>query len=80
MWRTALRYSAVGLEMGIAVAIGYGAGWWLDQKLGTGPYLMLLMTVLGVAAGFKGVIQLARRAMREAEKQDDDKPPDGTDK
>ena len=30
MWRATLRFSAVGLEMGVAVAIGYGLGWWLD--------------------------------------------------
>ena len=32
MWRGALRYSAVGMEVGIAIAIGYGVGSWLDEK------------------------------------------------
>ncbi len=66
MWRSSLRYSAVGLEMGIAVALGYGSGWWLDRRFGTEPYLMILMLLLGIAAGFKGVISVARIAMRDA--------------
>ena len=52
MWKSALRYSALGLEMGISAAIGYGAGWWLDKKFGTKPYLTLVMILLGIAAGF----------------------------
>jgi len=72
MWRNALRYSAVGMEMGIAVGIGYGAGWWLDKKFGTEPYLMLLMLLFGVAAGFKAIIDAAKRSSREAEAEEDD--------
>lgn len=66
MWRSALRYSALGLEMGVAVAIGYGIGWWLDTKLGTKPYLMLVMLLLGIAAGFRGLIRAAKEAERES--------------
>jgi ATP synthase protein I len=60
MWRAALRYSALGLEMGVAVVIGYGLGWWLDRKLGTRPYLTIVLLLLGIAAGFRGLIRAAR--------------------
>ena len=71
MWRSALHHSAVGLEMGIAVAIGFGVGWWLDDKFGTKPYLMIVMVVFGVAAGFKGLYRVAKEGLREAEKEDE---------
>lgn len=71
MWRSSLRYSAVGLEMGIAVAIGYGVGQWLDKKFDTEPYLMIVMLMFGIAAGFKGIISVARIAMRDNEAGDE---------
>ncbi len=71
MLRSSLRYSAVGMEMGIAVVVGYGVGWWLDEKFGTEPYLMLLMLLLGIGAGFKAIIDAALRFSREAEAEED---------
>jgi ATP synthase protein I len=50
--------------MGLAVVLGWFMGHWLDGKLGTDPYLMLLFVMCGVAAGFKGVIRVARQAKR----------------
>ncbi len=56
--------SSVGLEMGIAVIIGLLFGRFLDGKLGTEPWLMIVFTGFGMAAGLKGVF----RAVREADK------------
>lgn len=36
-----------------AVALGYFSGSYLDSRLGTAPYLMLITLLLGVATGFK---------------------------
>jgi ATP synthase protein I len=52
--------------MAIATAIGWGVGTWLDGQLGTEPWLMITFFLLGVAAGFKGVIRAARQASRDA--------------
>lgn len=48
--------------MGLAVAIGAGAGYFGDSKLGTSPWLLLLGLLFGVAAGFKGMIDAAKKA------------------
>jgi len=56
------RLASVGIEMGLCVAIGWGMGWYLDGELATGPWLMMVFTIFGVAAGFKGMIQAARNA------------------
>jgi ATP synthase protein I len=62
-----LSASSVGLELGLAVVLGVLFGRWLDGKLGTTPWLMLVFLVLGFAAGFRGVVRAVRRADRAAE-------------
>jgi ATP synthase protein I len=64
----ALSTSSVGLEMGIAVLIGVLFGNWLDGKLGTEPWMMLLWLCIGFAAGFRGVLHAVKKADREAER------------
>lgn len=61
-----LSSASVGLEMGISVIIGVLIGMWLDSKLGTGPWLMLLWLAFGFAAGFRGVLRAVKREDREA--------------
>lgn len=48
--------------MAVATFIGWGIGYWLDSQFGTEPWLMLVFLLLGVAAGFKGVLRAAREA------------------
>jgi ATP synthase protein I len=62
----ALSASSVGLELGLSVIIGVLIGMWLDSKLGTTPWLMLLWLGLGLTAGFRGVLRAVRRADQEA--------------
>lgn len=59
--RAALEVLSLGLEMGVAVVIGYLAGSWLDERLATEPYLTLVFMGLGVAAAFKALWRTARR-------------------
>ncbi len=60
MWRLAGRYSAVGIEMAAAVAIGTLGGRWLDGKLGTEPTLFWIGFVVGVGAAVRAVVRVAR--------------------
>jgi len=53
--------STLGILMVVSTGLGYFFGSWLDRKLHTDPYLMLLFTILGVAAGF---YELARTVVR----------------
>ncbi len=63
----AAQVSSVGLEMAVAVGIGWGFGYWLDGKYETGPWLMIVGLLFGVAAGFNGLIRTARDVRRNAE-------------
>lgn len=78
MWRAALRFSAVGLEMGVAVAAGFLIGNWIDGRYGTKPYWTLGMLLLGIATAFRGLIRVAMEAKRDAEREEnaakDDEP------
>jgi len=62
----ALNASSVGLELGISVAIGLLAGYYLDKWLGTTPWMLLLWLLIGLVAGFRGVFRAINRADRAA--------------
>ncbi len=46
------RLSTIGVTLVAATAIGLGIGYGLDRWLGTQPWLTLLFTLFGIAAGF----------------------------
>ena len=52
-----LRLSTVGLTLVFAIAIGAGAGMWLDDRLGTKPALTVVGFFLGVTAGFMELLR-----------------------
>ena len=60
-FRKYLRFSTLGIEMGVSLVIGLLVGWFLDRLFHTEPWLMLLFFVFGIAAGFKSVIRLAQK-------------------
>ena len=62
-----LSASSVGLELGLSVVFGVLFGRWLDGKLGTTPWMMLLFLALGLVAGFRSVLRAVGRADRAAE-------------
>lgn len=65
MWRTAAQVGAVGLEMGIAVAVGFFLGNWLDGWLDTTPIFGLLGLGAGVGAAGKALWRTARTLKKE---------------
>ena len=46
------KYAQIGIEMAAAVMLGFVAGYKLDARLGTSPWLMLGGSAAGLAAGF----------------------------
>jgi len=78
VWRGA-RHASVGLELGVAVAIGALGGWWLDGKYGWSPWGVCIGTLLGVAAGINSLVRVVRDVQREAAEDDrrEEQPKDG---
>lgn len=55
----AFRYAG---ELIVGVVVGGALGWALDRQFGTAPWLMILLVVLGFAAGLLNVIRAAQKA------------------
>jgi len=47
--------STIGMELAIMVVLGYYGGRYLDERLGTQPYLLLAGILGGLALGTLGV-------------------------
>jgi ATP synthase protein I len=63
------RLSSIGIEMAVAVFVGFLMGHFLDKWLHTDPWLMIVFLLLGVVAGFKGMIAAAREASADASRR-----------
>ena len=57
--------SSIGIAMVLAIFGGLFLGTWLDRKLGTGPYLTLLLLLTGIAAGFWNLYVLVTRYFKD---------------
>ena len=64
--KIASRVGAVGIELVLAVAVGWYGGRWLDAELGSTPYLAYFGVLCGIIAGFRGLAYLVRRTDLEA--------------
>ena len=69
-WKGIGQYGTVGLELVLSVLLGLFAGQFLDKRLHTAPWLMLVGLSYGIAAGVRGLYRAAKRATREAEELD----------
>lgn len=65
MWRIAGTTGAVGIEIAVAIAIGYLGGNYLDRKFGTHPWLSYAGLVIGLAAAVKALMRVARAYKRD---------------
>jgi ATP synthase protein I len=54
-------------ELIVGVAVGGGLGWALDRQFGTAPWLMIVLVILGFAAGLLNVVRAAQEAQAKNE-------------
>lgn len=73
MWGTAASASAVGIEIAVAIGLGYFGGQYLDRKLGVAPWLTWVGFAAGVGASIKALIRVVRSYNKSLEQ---DQPPD----
>lgn len=52
---SAAEFAGVGLQLGMTLALFAFVGHWLDGKLGTSPWLLVLLIFVGAAAGFYSI-------------------------
>jgi F0F1-type ATP synthase assembly protein I len=70
MWAIAGSTGAVGLEIAVAVGIGYLGGQYLDRRLGVAPWLMWVGFAAGVGAGIKALMRVVRSYQKSLEEED----------
>lgn len=63
-WAEAVDIGSVGIEMAIAVAIGYLGGSWLDGRFDAAPTFMIAGTVVGILAAGRAIWRVGRRYAR----------------
>jgi ATP synthase protein I len=66
---TWLNASIVGIQFPVAIALGYFFGRFLDRHLATGPWLTIVFSVFGIAAGFVNLFRITAQAGRSEEDQ-----------
>lgn len=67
---SASAYAGMGLQFALAILLFVWLGQWLDRKLGTDPWLLLLGAFLGAAAGFTAIY---RRLTSDLKREEEEK-------
>jgi F0F1-type ATP synthase assembly protein I len=80
-----LDVSIIGIQFPVAIALGYFFGRFLDTQLGTAPWLMIVFSLFGIAAGFLNLFRITAQAGRaetqlDALEQADNEREDGDSK
>jgi F0F1-type ATP synthase assembly protein I len=65
MWRVAGTTGAVGIEIAVAIVIGYLGGRFLDRKLGTDPWISYAGLLAGIGAAIKALVRVIRSYRRD---------------
>ncbi len=73
LFRELGKYSALGLELAIAVVLGLAIGYYLDKWLGTGPWMTVVWIGIGFAAGVRSLYRAAVRSGKDLEKEEEAK-------
>ena len=69
-FRRLAELSSLGLVLPSSIAIGLFFGYFLDRRLGTSPWLLLVFLILGIASGLLSLFRALKKYMKE------DPPPD----
>ena len=55
--------STVGINMVVSTFVGFALGYWvLDRYFNSHPWFTLILTALGIIAGFKYLFRIAKKA------------------
>jgi F0F1-type ATP synthase assembly protein I len=64
--RTLGQLSTVGMSFVLALVLGFGAGYWLDGRLGSRPWMSFAGFFLGLAAGVLNVYRVLQATNQAA--------------
>ncbi len=55
-------FSTIGITMALSIGLGALIGYYLDNKFGTHPWLLYVGLALGIAAAFRNLYLLYKKA------------------
>ena len=61
------------IEMLAGIGVGGYLGWWIDGVFGTKPIFMLVLLILGMAAGLLNSVRTVAEMRRKLDEQDEHK-------
>ena len=54
-------FSTVGLMFPTSIAVGFAIGYFLDKLFNTSPYLLIIFSLYGIAAGFVNLYRVTKQ-------------------
>ena len=66
VWAQIGLYTSLGFILPAAAVVGFGFGYWLDERLHSKPWLAIVMAFLGGAGGLFEILQILARSEKYA--------------
>lgn len=61
LYKQLIEASSVGIHLVVSTFVGLAIGYGLDKLFGTSPYLTIIFLILGIIAGFRELIRIAKK-------------------
>ena len=63
-------FAGMGLQFALVILVFTGAGYWIDKRLGSSPWFLLVFVFLGAGGGFYSMVRKVTAAQkRELERR-----------
>jgi F0F1-type ATP synthase assembly protein I len=66
-----MRYAGLGIELAAAVGLLSLLGWWIDGRLGTAPWGLVIGAMIGLIGGMANLLRSALSAVEPPEERRD---------
>lgn len=70
LFKQLLQASTVGLNLVLATFVGLAMGYGLDKLFSTYPWFTIIFLILGIIAGFRELVRMARKTYDGDSKKD----------
>jgi ATP synthase protein I len=61
IYKQLLEASSIGIHLVLSTFVGLAIGYGLDKLFGTSPYLTFIFLIIGIIAGFRELIRIAKK-------------------
>jgi F0F1-type ATP synthase assembly protein I len=62
-------FAGIGIQFALVILVFTAAGVWLDRRLGTSPWFVIVCVFVGAGGGFFSIYQKAKAAQRRDDEQ-----------